>query len=70
MTSLPADIPHVANDGLRLDQLLDNGPQDDEAVIDTDHYIPETRKLFKSDPYFSLLPFTPNIFRQPIPENS
>ena len=70
MTGLPADIPHVANDGLRLDQLFDNGPQDDEAVIYTDHYIPETRKLFKSDPSCGFLPFNPNIFRQPIPENS
>ena len=36
-----ADVPHVADDGLGLDQLLDDRPDDDQQVVCADHHIPD-----------------------------
>ena len=36
-----ANIPHVADDGLGLDQLLDDRPDDDQQVVCADHHIPD-----------------------------
>ena len=35
-----ADVPHVADDGLGLDQLLDDRPDDDQQVVRADHHVP------------------------------
>jgi hypothetical protein len=38
--AVPADVPHVPDDGLGLDELLDDGAHDDEAVVHADHHVP------------------------------
>ena len=42
-----ADVPHVTDDGLGLDHLLDDGPDDDEAVVGGDHHVPDDSLLLK-----------------------
>ncbi len=39
--SVPADVPHIPDDGLGLDELLDDGTHDDEAVVHADHHVPD-----------------------------
>ena len=34
------DVPHVPDDGLGLDQLLDDRPDDDQQVVRADHHVP------------------------------
>ena len=36
-----ADVPHVPDDRLGLDQLLDDRPDDDQQVVCADHHIPD-----------------------------
>ena len=37
---VPADVPHVADDGPGLDELLDDGAEDDHTVVRADHHVP------------------------------
>ena len=34
------DVPHVPDDRLGLDQLLDDRPDDDQQVVRADHHVP------------------------------
>ena len=40
-----AHVPHVAHDGPALDELLDDGAHDDQAVVGADHHIPQVEEL-------------------------
>ena len=42
---LPAHVPHVPHDGPALNELLDDGAHDDEAVVGADHDVPEVEEL-------------------------
>ena len=44
-----ADVPHVANDGLGLDQLLDDRPNDDQQVVCADHHIPGENENYECE---------------------
>jgi hypothetical protein len=40
-STVPADVPHISDDRLGLDELLDDGAHDDEAVVHADHHVPD-----------------------------
>lgn len=40
-----AHVPHVAHDGPALDELLDDGAHDDQAVVGADHHVPQVEEL-------------------------
>ena len=40
-----ADVPHVADNRLWLDQLLDDWPDDDQQVVCADHHIPDDNDI-------------------------
>jgi hypothetical protein len=39
--TVPAYVPHIPDNGLGLDELLDDGAHDDEAVVHADHHVPD-----------------------------
>lgn len=40
-----AHVPHVTNNGPTLDELLDDGAHDDQAVVGADHHVPQVQEL-------------------------
>ena len=40
-----ADVPHVPDDRLGLNQLLDDRPNDDQQVVRADHHIPDNKSI-------------------------
>ena len=47
-----ANIPHVADDGLGLDQLLDDRSDDDQQVVRADHHIPDDKNIMEFYDWF------------------
>ena len=45
LDELPADVPHVSNNGPIFYQAFDNRSHDDKTIICTDHHIPQVEKL-------------------------
>ena len=40
-----ADVPHIPDDRLGLNQLLDDRPDDDQQVVRADHHIPDNKSI-------------------------
>ena len=47
-----ADVPHVPDDRLGLNQLLDDRPDDDQQVVRADHHIPDDKNIMEFYDWF------------------